>query len=239
MLSAMRAATRHAGEALDITRRCCGTPGCPSRGRRWPRRCRRPSGSLLPLRMPDLLRVLERYGGTINDVLLAVAGALRRWLSTRGHPVDDLSLRALSPVNHRPRSRGQIGDQLSGYLCDLPVAQAGSGGTVAGRQGRGGPEHGRGAAPRFCGVSGACQPPAATDAPDGHTGTGRRASLLFDTVVTNVPLPRRAGVAGRRPVAGALPARATGRGPRGVGRTVGMAHGRGDRAGQRLRSTAG
>lgn len=47
----------------------------------------------------DLKRVKDRFGGTVNDVVLAaVAGGIRRWLLDRGAEVDGLELRAAVPV---------------------------------------------------------------------------------------------------------------------------------------------
>lgn len=47
----------------------------------------------------DLKRVKDRFGGTVNDVVLAaVAGAIRRWLLDRGAEIEGLELRAAVPV---------------------------------------------------------------------------------------------------------------------------------------------
>lgn len=47
----------------------------------------------------DLKRVKDRFGGTVNDVVLAaVAGAIRHWLIDRGTDVEGLELRAAVPV---------------------------------------------------------------------------------------------------------------------------------------------
>jgi diacylglycerol O-acyltransferase / wax synthase len=191
MLQAVRAATRHAGEAVDIAAAMLRHARLPEPGSAMAAPASAAKRvALLPLGMPDLLRIRERHGGTTNDVLLAVVtGALRRWLSTRGHPVDDLSLRALVPVNHRPRARGQVGNQLSGYLCDLPVGEAEPAERLRAIRNAmdsnkaGGPHRGPGAFPvlasRFL-------PPVNRVLTPVLAGG---ASLLFDTVVTNVPLP--------------------------------------------------
>lgn len=77
------------------------------------------------LDLPQVRRIRAHYGGTVNDVLLAVVtGGLREWLVTRGHPVEGLILRAFIPVSQRARSRNRTGgNRLSGYLCDLPVGK--------------------------------------------------------------------------------------------------------------------
>jgi WS/DGAT/MGAT family acyltransferase len=144
------------------------------------------------LDMCDIKRVRATHGGTTNDVLLAVlSGALREWLMKRGDRPDGLSLRALVPVSQRCRGRGAntSGNQLSGYLCDLPVDEPDplrrlatvrammDGNKVAG------PGRGPGALPLL-----ADRLPAAL-----HRVVmpmvGQFAPLLCDTVVTTVPLP--------------------------------------------------
>ncbi|MBA8824968.1 WS/DGAT/MGAT family acyltransferase [Saccharopolyspora lacisalsi] len=146
---------------------------------------------LLSLETQDLRRLRTRHGGTTNDMLLAViTGALRLWLTSRGHHVDDLTLRALIPVNHRSRAAGRTGNnQLSGYLCDLPVSEPDPEVRLRAvresmtRNKSTNPLRGPGALPVL-----AEQLPAAT-----HRlmtrAVGHCAPLLFDTVITNVPLP--------------------------------------------------
>jgi diacylglycerol O-acyltransferase len=145
---------------------------------------------LLPLRMPALRRIRQRHGGTTNDVLLAlVTGALRRWLATRGHQVDQLHLRALVPVNHRLRTSDRAGNRLSGYLCDLPVGEPEPVRRLRAiqdsmhRNKSAGPLRGPGAFPVL----------AERVLPGAHRLAapllGRGASWLFDTLITNVPLP--------------------------------------------------
>ncbi|MFE0425115.1 wax ester/triacylglycerol synthase domain-containing protein, partial [Streptomyces sp. NPDC058953] len=73
----------------------------------------------------DVRLVRKAFGGTTNDVLLAVvAGGLRRWLDERGEPLPADGPRALVPVSRR-RPGGPIGpgNELSAYLLDLPVAE--------------------------------------------------------------------------------------------------------------------
>ena len=71
--------------------------------------------------------VRKAHGGTVNDVVLAVvAGALRRWLISRGEPLTaDTAVRAMVPVSVRARARGGAapvaGNSISAYLVDLPV----------------------------------------------------------------------------------------------------------------------
>ncbi|NIJ11183.1 WS/DGAT/MGAT family acyltransferase [Saccharomonospora amisosensis] len=140
--------------------------------------------------LSDVKRVRKTYGGTGNDVILAVlAGALREWMLNRGMRPDARTLRALVPVSTRGRAAADGGNLLSGYLCDLPVEVddpverlCAVRETMESNK-RAGPYRGAGALPVLanrlpCGVH-----RLATKA------AGRAAPLLFDTVVTNVPLP--------------------------------------------------
>jgi len=66
----------------------------------------------------------KSVGATINDVLLTgVAGALRRYLLSRGEEVgDDLNLRAIVPVNLRPEDAvEQLGNRFGLVFLALPV----------------------------------------------------------------------------------------------------------------------
>lgn len=137
----------------------------------------------------ELQRVRRKHGGTLNDLLLAVvAGALRHWLVAHGRPLD--VLRALVPASQRMRGNGNDdGNQLSAYLCDLPVGEPGPARRVAlirqamdGNKAAG-PRRGAGALPVLAGMlpsalNRLAAPLAAHAAP-----------LLFDIVVTSVPLP--------------------------------------------------
>jgi len=66
----------------------------------------------------------KKVGATINDVLLSgVAGALRRYILSRGEEVDDgLDLRAIVPVNLRPEDAAeQLGNRFGLVFLALPV----------------------------------------------------------------------------------------------------------------------
>ena len=67
--------------------------------------------------------VKNAFGGTVNDVVLAVvSGALREWLHGRGVRTEGLELRALVPVSIRPRGeRGALGNRLAAMRGPLPV----------------------------------------------------------------------------------------------------------------------
>lgn len=149
--------------------------------------------TLATVRLPvaDIKQVRAVHGGTANDVLLAVlSGALRDYLADRGHLVDRLTPRALVPVNQRRRDAvPSSGNQLSGYLCDLPVNEEDPAQRLASVRAAmdankaAGPFRGPGALPLI-----ADQVPALV-----HRLTAplvaRSANLLFDTVITNVALP--------------------------------------------------
>jgi diacylglycerol O-acyltransferase len=65
----------------------------------------------------------ERFGATVNDVVLAiVAGALRRFFERRGLAVDELDVCAMVPVSVRtPRQRGKLGNRVASVRARLPV----------------------------------------------------------------------------------------------------------------------
>ncbi|WP_317495198.1 wax ester/triacylglycerol synthase family O-acyltransferase [Haloechinothrix sp. LS1_15] len=142
----------------------------------------------------EMHRVRKWTGGTLNDVVLSViAGGLGDWIRNRDGAAagSEWNLRAFVPVSVRSRrdAAGEGGNHLSGYLCDLPA------GTtdpiervrmVTGamqRNKRRGPERGAGAFPLLAeavpaGMHRVTTPLAAQVSP-----------LLFDTMVSTVPLP--------------------------------------------------
>lgn len=164
---------------------------------------------LLMLRLDghDLRRVRRAHGGTTHDVLLTVlAGGLRHWLQTIGHAAGDRSIRAFVPVSRRARaSGGGAGNQLSGYLCDLPVGEPDpvrrlrAVRAAMDRNKAAGPGRGPGA----LGLLAAAAPPAV------HRVltplAGRHPSLLFDLVVTTVRLPSARLTLGGAPIESVYP----------------------------------
>jgi WS/DGAT/MGAT family acyltransferase len=149
--------------------------------------------ALATVRLPvaDIKRVRAEHGGTANDVLLAVlSGALRKFLAGQGHPVDGLTPRALIPVNQRRRDAApNSGNQLSGYLCDLPVHDDDPARRLATIRAAmdankaAGPFRGAGALPVIANQVPALVHRLATPL------VAKGANLLFDTVITNVTLP--------------------------------------------------
>lgn len=184
-----------ASDAIGISGDCLGgrrrnpaarsptaTAGCPLAAA---------AGSTVPVGPVHLRRVRALHGCTINDALLAlVAGALRHWLMRRDGDVERRTVRALVPVNRR-----QVGDpglgrnQLSGYVCELPIGEPNpikrlqKIRSAMDRHKAAGPRRGAGAfallanhVPRA--VLRIAMPAVAGLAP-----------LLYDLVISNVPLP--------------------------------------------------
>ncbi|MGH3798851.1 MAG: wax ester/triacylglycerol synthase domain-containing protein, partial [Pseudonocardiaceae bacterium] len=143
------------------------------------------------LDLRQIRRIRAHYGGTVNDVLLSVvAGALRGWLVARGDPVAGLILRAFIPVSRRARPGDRIGgNRLSGYLCELPIGEPDPGTRLlkirsAMEQSKAaGTSRGAGAIPLLADRL----PPAVHRVAAPVAGQG--ASLLFDLMVTSIPLP--------------------------------------------------
>jgi diacylglycerol O-acyltransferase len=73
--------------------------------------------------LADFKTVKNAFGGTVNDVVLAVvAGALRWWLQLHGVRTEGLELRALVPVSVRTQDqRGDPGNRLAAMRGPLPV----------------------------------------------------------------------------------------------------------------------
>lgn len=140
----------------------------------------------------DVQRVRRAAGGTANDVLLGtVAGALRRWMLERGEELPGADPRALVPVSRR-RPGGPPGsaNKLSAYLLDLPVREGDRAARLAAvrtgmdRNKAAGPLRGAGAVAVL-----ADQLPSLAHR-FGAPLAGSAARILFDVLVTNVPLPR-------------------------------------------------
>ena len=82
---------------------------------------RRVQSVKVPLR--DLKEVKDAFGGTVNDVVLAVIGeAISRWLDERGEAVPR-ALRVFAPVSVRDDShRYKLGNLVSGMVVEIPMA---------------------------------------------------------------------------------------------------------------------
>ena len=73
--------------------------------------------------LQDLKDVKTAFGGTVNDVVLAVIGeAIGRWLEERGEAVPDV-LRVFAPVSVRDDSyRYKLGNLVSGMVVEVPLS---------------------------------------------------------------------------------------------------------------------
>ncbi|MFD7169670.1 wax ester/triacylglycerol synthase family O-acyltransferase [Streptomyces violascens] len=140
----------------------------------------------------DVQRIRRAEGGTANDVLLAVvAGGLRRWLLERESRIPGAEPRALVPVSRRrPGAPPGSGNKLSAYLLGLPVAEPdplarlAAVRTAMDRNKAAGPGRGAGAVALLADQL----PPLAHRF--GAPLAGNAARILFDLLVTSVPLPR-------------------------------------------------
>jgi len=76
--------------------------------------------------LDEVKEVRAKLGGTLNDVVLAVvAGAVRRFLLTRGENVRKLEFRVLVPVNvRRPEQSGEGGNRVATLNARLPLERA-------------------------------------------------------------------------------------------------------------------
>ena len=77
----------------------------------------------VPCSLADFKTVKGAFGGTVNDVVLAVvAGALRDWLHSRGVRTEGMELRALVPVSIRAEhERNALGNRIAVMRGPLPV----------------------------------------------------------------------------------------------------------------------
>ncbi|MEV5564152.1 MULTISPECIES: wax ester/triacylglycerol synthase family O-acyltransferase [Streptomyces] len=151
-------------------------------------------------------RIRRTEGGTANDVLLAVvAGALRRWMLERGEPLPGADPRALVPVSRRRPGGAATGNKLSAYLLGLPVGEPDPRErlrlvrTGMNRNKAAGPLRGAGAVAVL-----ADQLPALAHR-FGAPLAGNAARMLFDILVTSVPLPRSALSLGGCPLRAVYP----------------------------------
>jgi diacylglycerol O-acyltransferase len=79
--------------------------------------------TIVRARLEDMKTVKNAFGGTVNDVVLAVvAGSLQNFLTRRGVRTEGLVLRACVPVSIRPEGTGAtMGNQITIMLAPLPV----------------------------------------------------------------------------------------------------------------------
>jgi WS/DGAT/MGAT family acyltransferase len=73
--------------------------------------------------LADMKQVKNELGGTVNDVILtAVAGALGRYMRSRGQSTEGVELRAMVPVSVRTAEQhGALGNQVTAMMATLPI----------------------------------------------------------------------------------------------------------------------
>jgi diacylglycerol O-acyltransferase / wax synthase len=110
--SALERARRALEAASEYARvAAAGAPESPLNVRTGPHR----RLAVVDARLADFRAVKDAFGGTVNDVVLAVvAGALRRWLHERATRAEGLGVRAGVPVSTE-------GGRLVQVECPLPV----------------------------------------------------------------------------------------------------------------------
>jgi WS/DGAT/MGAT family acyltransferase len=77
-----------------------------------------------PLAFEEVRTIGQALGCTVNDVLIAtLAGALGKYLESRGERTEGLALHAAVPVNLRPESEGPeaLGNRFGLVFVELPV----------------------------------------------------------------------------------------------------------------------
>ncbi|MDX3356696.1 wax ester/triacylglycerol synthase family O-acyltransferase [Streptomyces sp. ME01-24h] len=186
---------REAGRALGIgsaVLRASLDPGGPAAlGAAWTPGGAERRFATASLDVDDLHRIRKNSGGTVNDVVMAVvAGALRRWMQGRGDDPAGPGPRALIPVARRRRGgvRGGRGNRISGYLLRLPVGEPDPLARL--REVRAGMDRNKDAGPDN--GPGAVALLADSVPPLAHRFAApllaASARLLFDVLVTNVPM---------------------------------------------------
>jgi diacylglycerol O-acyltransferase / wax synthase len=115
-LSDIAAGLRSFGERLMTPGQPVSVEGTIGPHRRWAAgRCT----------LDDVKTIRTAFGGSVNDVVLAViSGALRTVLIERGDPVDELVLRSLVPVSVRHADDHTWNNQVSLLIAELPVGIA-------------------------------------------------------------------------------------------------------------------
>ncbi len=72
----------------------------------------------------EMLGIQKRFGGTLNDILLAtVAGALHRFLERRGVHLEGLDFKVVIPVDVRRAEDRTSANCVSMWMLELPIAE--------------------------------------------------------------------------------------------------------------------
>lgn len=77
----------------------------------------------LDIPFPEVREIRRAFGGTLNDVVLAVlGGALSRYAEYHGQPTDGVTARVMTPVNVRAETeRGMLGNRISMLVVEVPL----------------------------------------------------------------------------------------------------------------------
>jgi diacylglycerol O-acyltransferase / wax synthase len=75
--------------------------------------------------LAEIKSLARRLGGTVNDVVLTmVTGSVRRFLSRRREPLEEIDYRVVIPVNMRSASGDPgVANRVSAFFLSLPVAE--------------------------------------------------------------------------------------------------------------------
>jgi diacylglycerol O-acyltransferase len=108
------AAFRSMGSLLLMSGRLVSIEGSLGPHRRW---------AVARSSLADVKVIRNAFGGSVNDVVLAViTGAFRSLLLERGDSLDDIGLRTLVPVSMRRSDDHAVNNQVSPMIAELPVA---------------------------------------------------------------------------------------------------------------------
>jgi WS/DGAT/MGAT family acyltransferase len=79
--------------------------------------------AFVPAALDEFKEIKNAFGGTVNDVVLAVvAGAMARFFHRRGLRVEGLDLRACVPISVRARDNGaSMGNRITQVTVALPI----------------------------------------------------------------------------------------------------------------------
>lgn len=116
---AVRSVVETTAGLVAFVRRLRSTPPLSIEGSVGPRRVY----AHAVIGIDDIRLIRKAFGGTLNDVVLALLGAAyRTLLLNRGEDLARAKVRSLVPVSVRaPDARGVMGNRVSAILCDLPV----------------------------------------------------------------------------------------------------------------------
>jgi WS/DGAT/MGAT family acyltransferase len=115
------ASTRVGIRALNTTLKYLGDPGKELSFNRDFSGGRKISHVEIPF--AEVREIRRAFGGTLNDVMLAVlGGALRRYTEYHGQPTDGATARVMTPVNVRAETeRGMLGNRISMLVVEVPL----------------------------------------------------------------------------------------------------------------------